>query len=57
MNGCHSTLHPDRLQHETVTSGRGNVSWPYVMTRDCQYIKQKDIEDAGCDGYKEKDKK
>jgi hypothetical protein len=57
MNGCHSTLHPDNRQHETVSHSKGNVKWPYVFTKDCQYIKQKNINDPGCDGCKEKEKK
>lgn len=48
MNGCNSTLAPDNRQHELVTHSKGNVSWLYVFTRDCQYVKQ-DIEDKGCE--------
>lgn len=57
MNGCHSTLAPDNRQHDLVTHSKGNKSWPYVFTRDCQYIKQENIKDAGCDGCKEKESK
>jgi hypothetical protein len=57
MNGCHSQLHPKRCQHETVTHSKGNVSWPYVFSRECQYIKQAGLVDAGCDGCYEKEKK
>ena len=57
MNGCHSTLHPNNRQHDVVIHSKGNVSWPYVFTRSCQYIKQENIQDAGCNGCKEKDNK
>lgn len=54
MNGCHSTLQPDRCQHDLVYHSKGNVSWPNVMTRTCQYIKQENLNDKGCDGCREK---
>ena len=57
MNGCHSTLHPNNRQHDLVWHSKGNVSWPNVMTRSCQYIKQENIQDTGCNGCKEKDSK
>lgn len=56
MNGCHSTLHPNNRQHDMVWHSKGNISWPYIFTRDCQYIKQDNIQDAGCNGCKERDK-
>lgn len=56
MNGCHSTLQPDRLQHDLVYHSKGNVSWPNVMTRMCQYIKQENLNDDGCNGCDEKEK-
>lgn len=52
MNGCHSTLAPDNRQHDLVTHSKGNVSWPYVFTRDCQYDNKEN--DKGCNGCKEK---
>jgi hypothetical protein len=55
MNGCHSQLAPNRLQHDLVIHSKGNVSWTNVMTRECQYIKQ-DIQDKGCTGCREKEK-
>ena len=55
MNGCHSTLHPDRLQHDLIYHSKGNVSWANVFTRECQYIKQ-DIKDDGCNGCAENTK-
>lgn len=57
MNGCHSTLHPDRLQHDLIFHSKGNVSWTNKLTRTCQYIKQENIKDAGCDGCKENEVK
>jgi hypothetical protein len=56
MNGCHSTLHPNRLQHDLVWHSKGNVSWPNVFTKECQYIKQENLVDANCNGCKEKNK-
>lgn len=53
MNGCHSQLSPTRLQHDLVYHSSGNVSWKNVMTRECQYIKQKGLVDSGCDGCAE----
>lgn len=53
MNSCHSTLQPDRCKHDLIYHSKGNVSWPNVMTMECQYVKQ-DIQDKGCDGCKEK---
>ena len=53
MNGCHSQLAPMRLQSELIYHSKGNVSWPNVMTRTCQYIKQENIVDDGCDGCRE----
>jgi len=49
MNGCNSTLSPNRLQSELIYHSKGNVSWKNVFTRECQYIKQ-DIQDKGCTG-------
>jgi len=56
MNGCHSTIAPNRLQHDLIYHSKGNVSWTNKLTRNCQYIKQKDIVDSGCDGCKEKER-
>jgi hypothetical protein len=56
MNGCHSTLAPNRCRYDAVFHSKDNVSWDYVFTRDCQYIKQPGLVDHGCDGCKEKDK-
>jgi hypothetical protein len=57
MNGCHHTIPNSRIQNELVYHSKGNVSWPYVFTKTCQYIKQAGIVDAGCDGCYEKEKK
>ena len=58
MNGCHSTIAPNRLQYDMVHHSKSNVnwprSWPFVMTKTCQYIKQPGLVDHGCDGCKEK---
>lgn len=56
MNGCHSQLAPNRLQHDLIYHSKGNVSWANVMTRDCQYIKQENIVDDGCNGCRENTK-
>jgi len=54
MNGCHSTLVPDRCKYENVAHSKGNVSWPYIFTRACQYDNK--LNDKGCNGCSEKEK-
>ena len=54
MNGCHSTIAPQRLQINIVVHSKGNTYWPNVFTKTCQYIKQPGLVDHGCDGCKEK---
>ena len=57
MNGCHSQIAPNRLQSELIYHSKGNVSWANVFTKTCQYIKQENINDDGCNGCDEKEKK
>lgn len=54
MNGCHSSLHPARLKSDFVYHSKGTVKWPNIFTRNCQYIKQKNLDDAGCNNCSEK---
>lgn len=46
--GCHTERGPERFVSDTVTSRQFGLSWPFAMSRTCQYDRRAD--DPRCRG-------